>query len=123
MFLLNFTIRIIKLLEVLITQQLCGCFQELQTFRLGDGCELHGLTPEAFQNLVYDFIDCGTRYCRLRAFCASSALYNGGLIFQAFLVALNRVLHHYTAVVLSISGSLNILHLKFLCHNLFSQMK
>lgn len=97
--------------------------KELQTFRLGDGCEIHGLTPEVFQNLVYDFIDCGTRYCRLRAFCASSTLYNGGLIFQAFLVALNRMLHHYTAVVLSISGNLNILHLKFLCHNLFTQMK
>nr|XP_022343594.1 gamma-tubulin complex component 6-like isoform X1 [Crassostrea virginica] len=95
----------------------------LQTFHLGEGCELHGLTPEAFQSLVCDFVDCGTRYCRLRAFCASSTLYNGGLIFQAFLVALNRVLHHYTAVVLSVSPSLSILHLKFLCHNLFSQMK
>ncbi|XP_055998432.1 gamma-tubulin complex component 6-like isoform X2 [Ostrea edulis] len=97
--------------------------KELQTFHLGEGCELRGLSPEAFQNLVYDFIDCGTCYCRLRAFCASSTVYNGGLIFQAFLVALNRVLHHYVAVVLSIKDNLNILNLKFLCHNLFTQMK
>ncbi|XP_061177982.1 gamma-tubulin complex component 6-like [Saccostrea echinata] len=96
--------------------------KELQTFYLGEGCELNGLTPEAFQSFVGDFIDCGTRYCRLRAFCASSTIYNGGLIFQAFLVALNRVLHHYAAVVLSIQ-SLNILQLKFLCHKLFTQMK
>ncbi|KAK3103352.1 hypothetical protein FSP39_018661 [Pinctada imbricata] len=95
-------------------------------FTIVEGTYVSGLSPESLSSLTQDFLVCGTRYNRLRYFARPPVIdsfYTGGLVFQAFVGALRKVLHHYTGVVLSIPENTKLLGLRFLCHHLFQQMR
>lgn len=98
----------------------------MDRFDITEGTHITGITPQSVKNICQDFMDCGTIYNRLNYFSTPQIIdsfYKKGLIFQAFISSIRKVLQHYRAVILSIGDNVTILKLKFMCHQLFNQMR
>ena len=62
-------------------------FQTDQCFTMRDGLYVSGMSSEALQNLLEDFLTCGMYYYRLEIFsepAVMNSFYTNGLTFQAF---------------------------------------
>ncbi|VDI62651.1 gamma-tubulin complex component 6, partial [Mytilus galloprovincialis] len=95
-------------------------------FDIKEGTHFTGITPRSLNNICQDFMECGAIYIRLNYFSLPQTMdsfYKKGLIFQAFIGAIRKVLQHYRAVVLSIRENMTVLRMKFQCHQLFKQMR
>lgn len=101
-------------------------FQTDQCFSLREGLYVTGMSAEALQNLLDDFLSCGMYYYRLNLFSTPPVLdsfYKSGLTYCAFLGAIRSVLQYYRAVVLSVPTNKTLLQLKVLCHKLMKQLR
>jgi len=100
--------------------------KERQTFEVTEGSFMTGITPETLRQVSHDFIECGTYYNRLTWFSTPpliDSFYRRGLVFQAFLGAVRKVLQHYRAAILSIPQDITLLKLKIVCQKIFIQMR
>ena len=101
-------------------------FQTDQCFSFREGLYITGLSAEALQNLLDDFLACGMYYYRLNIFSTPPVLdsfYKAGLTYNAFLGAIRNYLQYYRATVLSIPTTKTLLQLKVLCHKLIKQLR
>ncbi|XP_045164903.2 gamma-tubulin complex component 6-like [Mercenaria mercenaria] len=97
-----------------------------QCFTMRDGLYVSGMSAEAVQNLLDDFLTCGMYFYRLGLFAATPVIdsfYSAGLTFHAFTGAVQSVLHYYSGVILSIGEGKTLLQLRVKCHKLLQEIR
>ncbi|XP_069123682.1 LOW QUALITY PROTEIN: gamma-tubulin complex component 6-like [Argopecten irradians] len=97
-----------------------------QSFEMSEGVYISGMTPDCLRRVSQDFIMCGTYYNLLVQFSLPpmiDSFYSKGLVYQAFCGAVRKYLQHYRGVILSIPADISLLRLKFICQQIFNQIR
>ncbi|KAH9507221.1 Gamma-tubulin complex component 6 [Bulinus truncatus] len=95
-------------------------------FVIIEGLQISGTFPEMLDNVLTEFVNCGTLYVRLREFSQPPVLdsfYTAGLVFQAFCSAIRKFLQQYTAEILSIPSAVTLMQLSNHLYRSASQIK
>ena len=100
--------------------------QTSQRFHIIEGLHVVGFSPELLSNFLSDFADCGTFHTRLTHFSQPlvlNSVYKDGLVFQAFISAIRKVLKYFTAEVLNAPEDLQLMQLKVYFHRSISHIR
>ncbi|XP_005101891.1 gamma-tubulin complex component 6 [Aplysia californica] len=100
--------------------------QETQSFQIVPDLHVVGISPDLLADFLGDFVACGTFHARLLQFSKPLVLnsfYREGLIFQAFVAAVRRVLKYFSAAILNVPQDLEMLQLKNYFHKAMAQIR
>ncbi|KAK6180241.1 hypothetical protein SNE40_012430 [Patella caerulea] len=94
------------------------------SFHFKPGVYVSGITSEALESFLSEFMDCGTTYKQLESFSKPltiDSFYEAGLVFQAFTTAIRKVLQYYRGIVLNMSQDSTLMEIKYMCHKILNQ--